>query len=332
MKTAILSNLSSASLALICADLPPIWATCETDEAAEFDRYAAEVAEQMARLLPYAAEGSPLLVLCEDPAFAPKPAPSPGAAIYRARSGRTGSALLEARTAEAKEAEAIVVAELGKWINREIYAQGGDGGADCYLGAIPLDVKHSPEDSENRHLEVIERDLDDRTIYILACGPCAELKISGWATGAELRERGECVTYPADRNGPPRRKFRLHRSTLRPFARLVEISGETKRGERVQMPARLARAISGAGWHYCDTIPTATPSEPRAFALVFTRGQPARALLEGLPRYAPAAAELVARLDAFAGKGPAFAAYPSPWILASLSRRRIVTPADLQIF
>jgi 2-C-methyl-D-erythritol 4-phosphate cytidylyltransferase/2-C-methyl-D-erythritol 2,4-cyclodiphosphate synthase len=56
------------------------------------------------------------------------------------------------------------------------------------------------------------------------------------------------------------------------------------------------------------------------------------ALLEGLPRYAPAAAELVARLDAFAGKGPAFAAYPSPWILASLSRRRIVTPADLQIF
>jgi len=332
MKTAILSNLSPASLAIVAADLPPIWACTDSSEAADLDRYAAEVAEQMGRLLPYAAEGAPLLVICEDPAHSPKPAPSPGAAIYRARAGRTGSALLEARTAEAKEAEAIVIAELGKWTNREIYAEGGDGGADCYLGAVPLDVKHSPEDTENRHLEVIERDLDDRTIYVLACGPLDTLRIAGWATGAELRERGECVAYPADRNGPPRRKYRLHRSTLRPFDRLLEISGETKRGERVQMPARLARGISAAGWHYCDTIPTATPSEPRAFALIFTRGQPARALLDTLPRYAPKAAGLVKRLDAFAGKGPAFAPYASAWLPPFLSHRRIVTPDDLRIF
>lgn len=330
MNGAILSNLAPASLAIVAAELPPIWTLSDSSEAADLDRYAARIAEGAAALLPYAAEGAPLLVLCEDPPHAPKPAPSPGLEIYRARTRRTGSALLEARTAEAKEAEGQVIAQLGKWINREIYAEGGDGGADCYLGAVPLDVKHSPEDSENRHLEVIERDLDDRTIYVLACGPCAELRIAGWATGVDLRTRGDCVTYPADRNGPPRRKFRLHRSALAPFERLLEISGETKPGERVQMPARLARAISAAGWHYCDTIPTATPSEPHAFALVFTRGRPPRGLT--LPRYAPEASALVSRLSRYAGNGPAFLPYASTWAADFLSGREIITPEDLNFF
>ena len=330
MKTAILSNLPPSSLAIAIAELPPIWTLTDSGEAAEVDRYAAGFAEDLRRLLPYAAEGAPLVVLCEDPHHAPAPAPSPGLEIYRARTRRTGSALLEARTAEAKEAEAIVVAQLGKWINREIYAEGGDGGADGFLSGIPLDVKHSPENSENRHLEVIERDLDDSTIYILACGPCAELKISGWATGAELRKRGECVTYPADQNGPPRRKYRLHRSTLAPFERLLEISGELKPGERVQMPARLVRGISAAGWHYCETIPTATPSEPHAFALVFTRGRPAAGL--SLPRYCAEASALVSRLSRYAASGPAFLPYGSAWAGDFLSGREIVTPEDLRFF
>ena len=131
MKSAILSNLPPSSLAIAIAELPPIWTLTDSGEAAEVDRYAAGFAEDLRRLLPYTAEGAPLVVLCEDPHHAPAPAPSPGLEIYRARTRRTGSALLEARTAEAKEAEAIVVAQLGKWINREIYAEGGDGGADC---------------------------------------------------------------------------------------------------------------------------------------------------------------------------------------------------------
>ena len=330
MNSAILSNLAPSSLALCVAELPPIWTLAASTEAADLDRYAAEIAGGLGRLLPYAAEGAPLLVICEDPRHNPKPAPSPGVEIYRARTRRTGSALLEARTAEAKEAEAIVIAQLGKWINREIYAEGGDGGADCYLGAVSLDVKHSPEDSQNRHLEVIERDLVDSTIYVLACGPVDSLAIAGWATGADLRARGECVAYPADRNGPPRRKFRLHRSTLAPFERLLEISGETKPGERVQMPARLARMISAAGWHYADTIPTATEGRREAFALVFTRGPSSRLL--SLPRYAPEAAPLVSRLSRYAGHGPAFLAYPSTWAAQILTTRQVIGPEDLNFF
>lgn len=330
MNGAILSNLAPASLAIVVAELPPIWTLSDSTEAADLDRYAARIAEGAAALLPYIMEAGPLIVICEDPPHVPRPAPSPGAEIYRARTRRTGSALLEARTAEAKEAEAIVIAELGKWTNREIYSEGGDGGADCYLGAVPLDVKHSPEDSQNRHLEVIERDLDDRTIYVLACGPLNDLTIAGWATGADLRKRGECVTYPADHNGPPRRKFRLHRSTLAPFERLLEISGETKPGERVQMPARLARGISAAGWHYCETIPTATEGEPHAYALIFTRGRPPRSL--SLPRYAPEAGALVSRLCRYAGAGPAFLPYASTWAADSLDGREIVRARDLNFF
>ena len=94
------------------------------------------------------------------------------------------------------------------------------------------------------------------------------------------------------------------------------------------MPARLARAISAAGWHYCATIPAASPSEPDAFALVFTRG-PSPALR--LPRYAPEAPRLAALLSRYSARGPAFLPYPSAWLAPALTGRQIITAADLEL-
>ena len=96
------------------------------------------------------------------------------------------------------------------------------------------------------------------------------------------------------------------------------------------MPARLVRGISAAGWHYCETIPTATPSEPHAFALVFTRGRPAAGLT--LPRYCAEASALVSRLSRYAASGPAFLPYGSAWAGDFLSGREIITPEDLRFF